>query len=97
MDAEVDAGTRPGTKTAEQAEIKALKAKIRRLEEDNRILHVNGKRILTPPCAAKGSVFTCRRHPVGITDVTQGWVYRGTAASPARSSVGVAAKLSHAS
>ena len=36
--AEVDAGTRPGTKTAEQAEIKALKAKIRRLEEDNRIL-----------------------------------------------------------
>ena len=90
-------GTRPGTTTAEQAEIKALKAKNRRLEEDNRILHVNGKRILTPPCAAKGSVFTCRRHPVGITDVTQGWVYRGTAASPARSSVGVAAKLSHAS
>lgn len=38
VDAEIDAGTRPGTTTAEQAEIKALKAKIRRLEEDNRIL-----------------------------------------------------------
>jgi transposase-like protein len=38
VDAEVDAGTRPGTTSAEHAEIKALKARVRRLEEDNRIL-----------------------------------------------------------
>ncbi len=40
VDAEVDAGTRAGTTSAEQAEIKALKAKVRRLEEDNAILKV---------------------------------------------------------
>ena len=38
VDAEVDAGTRSGTTSAEHAEIKALKAKVRRLEEDNAIL-----------------------------------------------------------
>ena len=38
VDAEVDAGTRSGTTSAEHAEIKALKAKVRRLEEDNSIL-----------------------------------------------------------
>jgi transposase len=38
VDAQVDAGTRPGTTSAEHAEIKALKAKVRRLEEDNAIL-----------------------------------------------------------
>jgi transposase len=38
VDAEVDAGTRSGTTAADHAEIKALKAKVRRLEEDNAIL-----------------------------------------------------------
>ena len=38
VDAQVDAGTRPGTTSTEHAEIKALKAKVRRLEEDNAIL-----------------------------------------------------------
>jgi len=38
VDAEVDAGTRSGTTSSEHAEIKALKAKVRRLEEDNAIL-----------------------------------------------------------
>ena len=38
VDAEIDAGSRPGTTSAEHAEIKALKAKVRRLEEDNAIL-----------------------------------------------------------
>lgn len=38
VDAQVDAGTRSGTTSAEHAEIKALKAKVRRLEEDNAIL-----------------------------------------------------------
>jgi transposase-like protein len=38
VDAQVDAGTRPGTTSAEHAEIKALKARVRRLEEDNAIL-----------------------------------------------------------
>lgn len=38
VQSEVDAGTRPGTSSDGQAEIKALKAKIRRLEEDNAIL-----------------------------------------------------------
>lgn len=38
VDAQVDAGARPGTTSAEHAEIKALKAKVRRLEEDNAIL-----------------------------------------------------------
>lgn len=38
VDAEIDAGARPGTTSAEHAEIKALKAKVRRLEEDNAIL-----------------------------------------------------------
>ena len=37
VDAEIDAG-RPGVTSAEQAEIKALKAEGRRLEEDNAIL-----------------------------------------------------------
>jgi transposase len=36
--AEIDAGERPGVTAAENAEIKALKAKVRRLEEDNAIL-----------------------------------------------------------
>ncbi len=38
VDAEIDAGQRPGVTSAEQAEIKALKARVRRLEEDNAIL-----------------------------------------------------------
>lgn len=38
VDAEVDAETRSGTTSVEHAEIKALKAKVRRLEEDNAIL-----------------------------------------------------------
>lgn len=36
--AEVDAGTREGLSTQETQEIRALKAKVRRLEEDNAIL-----------------------------------------------------------
>jgi transposase len=36
--AEVDGGIRPGVSSAEHAEIKALKAQVRRLEEDNAIL-----------------------------------------------------------
>ena len=36
--ADIDAGDRPGVTTAESAEIKRLKAKVRRLEEDNEIL-----------------------------------------------------------
>jgi transposase len=39
LQAQVDGGQRPGATSAELAEIKALKAKIRRLEEDNEILH----------------------------------------------------------
>lgn len=38
MQAEVDAGDRPGSTSAENTEIKALKARVRRLEEDNAIL-----------------------------------------------------------
>jgi transposase len=38
LQAEIDAGERPGVRSAENAEIKALKAKMRRLEEDNAIL-----------------------------------------------------------
>ena len=38
VQADVDAGTRPGVTTEESVEIKALKAKVRRLEEDNAIL-----------------------------------------------------------
>jgi transposase len=38
LQAEIDAGERPGVTSAENAEIKALKAKVRRLEEDNAIL-----------------------------------------------------------
>ena len=38
VDAQVDAGTRPGVTSTEHAEIKALRAKVRRLEEDNAIL-----------------------------------------------------------
>jgi transposase len=38
LQAEIDAGERPGVRSAENAEIKALKAKVRRLEEDNAIL-----------------------------------------------------------
>jgi transposase-like protein len=38
VDAEIDVGTRPGLTSTEHAEIKALKAKVRRLEEDNAIL-----------------------------------------------------------
>lgn len=36
--AEVDAGGRPGVTSEDLAEIKALKARVRRLEEDNAIL-----------------------------------------------------------
>jgi transposase len=35
---DIDAGTRPGVSSEEHAEVKALKAKVRRLEEDNAIL-----------------------------------------------------------
>jgi transposase len=38
LQAEVDAGERAGTSSEELAEIKALKARVRRLEEDNAIL-----------------------------------------------------------
>jgi transposase-like protein len=38
LQAQVDAGDREGQTSAESAEIKALKAKVRRLEEDNAIL-----------------------------------------------------------
>ena len=38
LQAEVDAGGRPGVSSQELAEIKALKARVRRLEEDNAIL-----------------------------------------------------------
>jgi transposase len=38
VQAEIDAGTRPGVSTEESAEIKSLKARVRRLEEDNAIL-----------------------------------------------------------
>jgi transposase len=38
LQAEIDAGERPGVTSAENAEIKVLKAKVRRLEEDNAIL-----------------------------------------------------------
>ena len=38
VQSQVDAGTRPGTTSDGQAEIKKLKAKVRRLEEDNAIL-----------------------------------------------------------
>ncbi len=38
IQAEVDAGQRAGASSEELAEIKALKAKVRRLEEDNAIL-----------------------------------------------------------
>jgi AcrR family transcriptional regulator len=38
VQAEVDAGTRSGVTSEELAEIKSLKAKVRRLEEDNAIL-----------------------------------------------------------
>jgi transposase len=38
VDAQVDAGERPGTTSAEHAEIKALKAENRRLREDVEIL-----------------------------------------------------------
>lgn len=38
LQAEVDTGECPGTTSEELAEIKALKARVRRLEEDNAIL-----------------------------------------------------------
>jgi transposase-like protein len=38
LQAQVDAGAREGQTTGESAEIKVLKAKVRRLEEDNAIL-----------------------------------------------------------
>ena len=38
LQAEVDAGERPGPTTSDNVEIKALKARVRRLEEDNEIL-----------------------------------------------------------
>ena len=38
VQADIDAGTRPGVTSEESGEIKALRAKVRRLEEDNAIL-----------------------------------------------------------
>jgi len=38
IQAQVDGGQRPGASSAELTEIKALKAKVRRLEEDNAVL-----------------------------------------------------------
>ena len=38
VQAQVDAGARPGVTSEESGEIKALKARVRRLEEDNAIL-----------------------------------------------------------
>ena len=38
VQAEVDGGIRPGVASSEHAELKALKAQVRRLEEDNAIL-----------------------------------------------------------
>ena len=38
VQADGDAGARPGVSSEESAEIKTLKAKVRRLEEDNAIL-----------------------------------------------------------
>jgi transposase len=38
VQADVDTGVRPGVSSEEAAEIKTLKAKVRRLEEDNAIL-----------------------------------------------------------
>ena len=38
LQAQIDAGQRQGVSSEELAEIKALKAKVRRLEEDNEIL-----------------------------------------------------------
>ena len=38
VQAEVDGGIRPGVASSEHAELKALKARVRRLEEDNAIL-----------------------------------------------------------
>jgi transposase len=38
VQAQVDGGQRPGASSEELAEIKALKARVRRLEEDNAIL-----------------------------------------------------------
>ena len=38
VQADIDAGTRPGATSDEQAEIKRLKAENRRLREDNEIL-----------------------------------------------------------
>jgi len=38
VQADVNAGVRPGSTTSEQAEIKQLKAEVRRLREDNEIL-----------------------------------------------------------
>ena len=38
IQSDVDSGSRPGPSSEELAEIKALKAKVRRLEEDNAIL-----------------------------------------------------------
>jgi transposase-like protein len=38
VDAAIDSRARPGTTSAEHAEIKVLRAKVRRLEEDNTIL-----------------------------------------------------------
>jgi transposase len=38
VQAETDGGIRPGATTEEHAEIKRLKARVRRLEEDNEIL-----------------------------------------------------------
>jgi transposase len=38
VQADVNAGARPGSSSSEQAEIKQLKAEVRRLREDNEIL-----------------------------------------------------------
>ena len=56
VQSQVDGGQRAGATSAELAEIKALKAKVRRLEEDNAILKSGGcrtnRRRNAPRCGA---------------------------------------------
>lgn len=65
LQAQVDGGDRDGLSSAELAEIKALKAKVRRLEEDNAILKAAtvffvGELCATRRCVCRGVV---RDHP----------------------------------